>query len=161
MTRAKCYLIILAVSMLPIIELRGSIPIAAALDIEPRIAFLEALPFAIIGNLLPVPFIILFFKYFLTKFREVPLIGTILTKVHNKAVEKADKIKSYAFWGLFIFVAVPCPGTGAWTGSVIASILEMDNKKAFLAIVLGVITSGLIMGFISYGLWDILVALVK
>ena len=161
MKRIYCYLIILAVSMVPIIELRGSIPIAAALDIEPRIAFLEALPFAVIGNLLPVPFIIFFFKFFLTKFRSFPVLGKILTKVHNKAVEKADKIKEYAFWGIFIFVAIPCPGTGAWTGSVIASILEIDTKKAFLAIALGVITSGLIMGFISYGLWDLIVSIVK
>ena len=159
MSRFKCYLIIFAVSMVPIIELRGSIPIAAALDVVPRISFYEALPFAILGNMIPVPFIILFFKYFLAKFRNVAIIGPILTKVHNKAVEKADKIKSYAFWGLFLFVAIPCPGTGAWTGSVIASILEMDNKKALLAICLGVLGSGLIMSFISYGLVDIILRL--
>ncbi len=161
MTRFKCYLIVLAVSMLPIIELRGAIPLAAALDIEPQISFLEALPLAILGNLLPVPFILLFFKFFLVKFRNVALIGPIFTKVHNKAVEKADKIKSYALWGLYIFVAIPCPGTGAWTGAVIASVLEMQNKKAFLAIIAGVLTSGLIMGFISYGLWDIIKALIN
>ena len=155
MNTIKHYLIVFAVSLLPIIELRGSIPIAASMDIT----FLQALPFAVIGNLLPVPFIILFFKYFLKLFRNVPVIGKIFVKVHNKAVEKADKIKSYAFWGLYIFVAIPLPGTGAWTGAVIASILEMDNKKSFLAIALGVITSGLIMGFISYGLWDIIVSL--
>lgn len=159
MSRFKCYLIILAVSMIPIIELRGSIPIAAALDVVPRISFYEALPFAILGNMIPVPFIILFFKYFLAKFRNVSLIGPILTRVHNKAVKEADKIKSYAFWGLWIFVAIPCPGTGAWTGAVIASILEMDNKKALFTICLGVLTSGLIMSFISYGLVDIILRL--
>jgi uncharacterized membrane protein len=157
MTRLRSYLIILAVSMLPIIELRGSIPIAASLDVS----FLKAFPFAVLGNLLPVPFIILFFKYFFVKFRSAPVIGKIFLKVHNKAIEKADQIKSYAFWGLFIFVAIPCPGTGAWTGAVIASILEMNNKKAFLSISLGVVTSGLIMGFISYGLFDIIMSLFK
>ncbi len=161
MTRLKCYLIVLAVSMLPIIELRGAIPLAATLDIVPQISFLEALPFAIVGNLLPVPFIILFFKFFLVKFRNVPVIGKIFTKVHNKAVEKADKIKSYTSWGLYFFVAIPCPGTGAWTGAVIASILEMDNKKSFFIIAAGVLTSGLIMGFLSYGLWDIIKALMN
>ena len=155
MNTIKHYLIVFLVSMVPIIELRGSIPIAATMDIS----FLQAYPFAVIGNLVPVPFIILFFKYFLKLFRNVPVIGKIFEKVHDKAVEKADKIKSYAFWGLFLFVAIPLPGTGAWTGSVIASILEVDNKKAFLAIALGVITSGLIMGFISYGLWDLIVSL--
>jgi len=155
MSIIKRYLIVFLVSMVPIIELRGSIPIAATMDIS----FLRALPFAVVGNLLPVPFIILFFKFFLKLFRNVPVIGKVFEKVHNKAVAKADKIKSYAFWGLYLFVAIPLPGTGAWTGSVIASLLEMDNKKAFLAIALGVITSGLIMGFISYGLWDIIVSL--
>ncbi len=157
MTRIKYYLIILAVSMLPIIELRGAIPYAAIF----KIGFLEALPFAIVGNMLPVPFIILFFKFFFKKFRNVPLIGKIFTKVHDKALKEADKIKTYAMWGLYIFVAIPLPGTGAWTGAVIASLLEMDNKKSFIAILAGVITSGLIMGFISYGLWDIITALIK
>ncbi len=155
MSIIKRYLIVFLVSMIPIIELRGSIPIAATMDIS----FLRALPFAVVGNLLPVPFIILFFKFFLKLFRNVPVIGKVFEKVHNKAISKADKIRSYAFWGLYIFVAIPLPGTGAWTGAVIASILEMDNKKSFLAIALGVITSGLIMGFISYGLWDIIVSL--
>ena len=155
--RIKYYLIILGISMLPIIELRGAIPYAAIFNI----GFLEALPFAIIGNLIPVPFILLFFKFFFKKFRNAPLVGTVFTRVHNKALKEADKIKNYAMWGLYIFVAIPLPGTGAWTGSVIASLLEMDNKKSFLAIFAGVITSGLIMGFVSYGLWDIVTALIK
>lgn len=151
MSLFKSYLIVFAVSMLPIIELRGSIPIASALDIPLYIS----LPIAVVGNILPVPFIIIFFKYFLTKFRNAPLVGKILTKVHNKAQKEAHKIKTYALWGLYIFVAVPLPGTGAWTGSVIASVLEIDNKKSFLVISLGVLTSGIVMALISYLLPDI------
>lgn len=86
-------------------------------------------------------------------------IGPIFTKVHDKAVKHADKIQKYASWGLYIFVAIPCPGTGAWTGAVIASVLEMKLKKAFPVIFFGVMTSGLIMGFLSYGLLDIIKAL--
>lgn len=161
MSRALCYLIIVGISMLPVVELRGAIPTAALLDVEPRIEFLEALPFAVIGNIIPVPFIMLFFGYFLEKFRKVKKIGPLLEKIHNKAVEKSKTIGKYQLWGLFTFVAIPLPGTGAWTGTLIATVLEMKRKSAFFAIFAGVITSGLIMGFISYGLLDIIVALFK
>jgi uncharacterized membrane protein len=145
--------------MLPIVELRGAIPFAAAINTVPRISFLEALPIAVIGNILPVPFIILFFKFFFKIFRNVKYIGPIFTKVHDKAIKHADKIQRYAYWGLFIFVAIPCPGTGAWTGAVIASVLEMKISRSFPIIAIGVIASGLIMGFISYGLLDLITAL--
>ncbi|MBR6633695.1 MAG: small multi-drug export protein [Clostridia bacterium] len=159
MSRLKAFLITFLISMLPVVELRGSIPFAAAINTTPQITFLEAYPVALIGNMIPVPFIILFFGYFLKLFRNVRFIGPLLTKVHDKAVKHADKIQKYATWGLYIFVAIPCPGTGAWTGAVIATILEMKLKKAFPIIFLGVVTSGLIMGFISYGLFDIIKAL--
>jgi len=151
LTLFKSYMIVFAVSMLPIVELRGSIPIASALDIP----LYYSLPIAVIGNILPVPFIIIFFKYFLAKFRNAPLVGKILTRVHDKAHKEADRIKTYALWGLYVFVAIPLPGTGAWTGSVIASVLEIDNKKSFLVISLGVLTSGVIMALISYLLPDL------
>ena len=156
MSRTKAFIITFFISMLPIVELRGAIPFAAAINTEPHITFLEAYPIAVIGNMVPVPFIILFFRYFLKVFRKVKFIGPILLKVHEKASLHADKIQKYAFWGLYIFVAIPCPGTGAWTGAVIASVLEMKLKKAFPTIFIGVVTSGLIMGFISYGLLDII-----
>ncbi len=159
MSRLNAFLLTFFISMLPIVELRGSIPFAAAIDTFPQITFLEAYPVALIGNMIPVPFIILFFNFFLKYFRNVKYIGPIFTKVHNKAIKHADKIQKYATWGLYIFVAIPCPGTGAWTGAVIASVLEMKLKKAFPIIFLGVMTSGLIMGFLSYGLFDIIKAL--
>ena len=156
MSRLKAFILTFLISMLPIVELRGAIPFAALIDTTPRITFLEAYPIALIGNMIPIPFIILFFGYFLKLFRNIPYIGKIFIKVHDKAVKHADKIQKYAFWGLYVFVAIPCPGTGAWTGAVIASVLEMKLKKAFLTIFLGVMTSGIIMGFISYGLLDII-----
>lgn len=156
MSRTKAFILTFLISMLPIVELRGSIPFAAAINTDPRITFLEAYPVALIGNVIPVPFIILFFGYFFKLFRGVPYIGKLFVKVHDKALKHADKIQKYATWGLFLFVAIPCPGTGAWTGAVIASILEMKLKKAFPIIALGVMTSGLIMGFVSYGLLDII-----
>lgn len=156
MSRAKAFLLTFLISMFPIVELRGAIPFAAAIDTIPKITFLEALPVAIIGNMLPVPFIMLFFNFFFRLFRNVKYIGPIFVKVHDKATKHADKIQKYAYWGLFIFVAIPCPGTGAWTGSVIASVLEMKLRRAIPVIFLGVITSGLIMGFISYGLLDLI-----
>lgn len=156
MSRTKAFFLTFLISMLPIVELRGAIPFAAAIQATPPITFIEALPIAVIGNVLPVPFIILFFKFFFKIFRNVKIIGPIFNKVHDKATTHADKIQKYAYWGLFVFVAIPCPGTGAWTGAVIASVLEMKLRKAFPVISLGVITSGLIMGFISYGLLDII-----
>ncbi len=159
MSRLNAFLLTFFISMLPIVELRGSIPFAATIDTFPRITFLEAYPVALIGNMVPVPFIILFFNFFLKYFRNMKFIGPIFTKVHDKAVKHADKIQKYASWGLYIFVAIPCPGTGAWTGAVIASVLEMKLKKAFPVIFFGVMTSGLIMGFLSYGLLDIIKAL--
>ena len=159
MSRTKAFFLTFFISMFPIVELRGAIPFAAAIDTIPRITFLEALPIAVIGNILPVPFIIIFFNFFFKVFRNVKYIGPIFNKVHDKALKHADKIQRYAYWGLFIFVAIPCPGTGAWTGAVIASVLEMKLRKALPVISLGVVTSGLIMGIISYGLLDLIKSL--
>lgn len=159
MSRTKAFWLTFLISMLPIVELRGAIPFAAAINTIPRITFIEAFPIAVLGNVIPVPFIILFFRYFLKTFRNVKYIGTIFTKVHDKAIKHADKIQKYAYWGLFIFVAIPCPGTGAWTGAVIASVLEMKPRRAFPVIVGGVLTSGLIMGFVSYGLLELITTL--
>ncbi len=159
MSRTKAFLLTFLISMLPIIELRGAIPFAATINTSPEIAFIEALPVAVLGNIIPVPFIIIFFNFFFKLFRNVKFIGPVFEKVHNKATKHADKIQKYAYWGLFIFVAIPCPGTGAWTGAVLASVLEMKLRRAFPVIALGVITSGLIMGVISYGLLDLIIKL--
>lgn len=136
------------VSMVPVIELRGAIPLATAHGLDFRIA----IPIAILGNLLPVPFIIIYVrKVFLWIRRHMPKLDGLVTKLEERAKSKSDTVLKYAFWGLFIFVAIPLPGTGAWTGALIAAMLDMRLKKAFPSIVLGVLTAGAIVAIVSYG----------
>ena len=136
------------ISMVPVIELRGAIPYGVARGLE----FWQAIPVAIVGNLVPVPFIILFIKkIFAWMRRYFPKLDGFVSKLENRALSKTDTVKKYAFWGLFLFVAIPLPGTGAWTGALIAAMLEMRVKDAFPAIVLGVLTAGAIVAFVTYG----------
>lgn len=136
------------ISMVPIIELRGAIPIALNYDLNLWIA----IPVAIIGNLVPVPFIIIFirkiFAWLRTKSKK---LDKLIVKLEARAEKKSDVVNKYAFWGLFILVAIPLPGTGAWTGALVAAIMEMPLKKAFPAIALGVVAAGIIVSFVSYG----------
>lgn len=135
------------VSMVPVIELRGAIPIGVARGLP----FWAAVLVSIIGNLVPVPFIIIFIKKIFTFMREkMPKLNGLVTRLENKANSKSETVQKYAFWGLFIFVAIPLPGTGAWTGALIAAMLEMPLKKAFPSIMLGVLSAGAIVTFITY-----------
>lgn len=141
-------LVTLFVSMVPIIELRGAIPIATGLGLSPWIA----IPIAIVGNLIPVPFIILFIKKIFAWMRKVsPKLNGIVDKLEAKAEKNKAKVLKYAFWGLALFVAIPLPGTGAWTGALVAAMLDMPLKKAFPSIVIGVLGAGVIISFVSYG----------
>lgn len=141
-------LVTLFVSMVPIIELRGAIPIATGLGLSPWIA----IPIAIVGNLIPVPFIILFIKKIFAWMRKVsPKLNGIVDKMEAKAEKNKAKVLKYAFWGLVLFVAIPLPGTGAWTGALVAAMLDMPLKKAFPSIVIGVLGAGVIISFVSYG----------
>lgn len=141
-------LLTLLVSMVPVIELRGAIPLATQHGLDWRIA----IPAAIIGNLLPVPFIIVFVrKVFAWIRKHLPKLDGFITKLENRAKSKTDTVLKYAFWGLFFFVAIPLPGTGAWTGALIAAMLDMRLKKAFPSIVLGVVTAGIVVAIVSYG----------
>lgn len=136
------------ISMVPIIELRGALPIATAHGLDWRIA----IPVAILGNLIPIPFIIIFIKRIFAWIRKVfPKLNSFVDRLENRAKEKSDIIEKGVFWGLFLFVAIPLPGTGAWTGALIAAMLDMKLKRAFPAIVLGVMTAGIIVAFVSYG----------
>ncbi len=136
------------ISMVPIIELRGAIPVATGAGLDWRIA----IPIAVLGNMLPVPFIIIFIKKIFAWMRRVSQkLDGVVTKLENKAFSKREVIDKYGPWGLFIFVAIPLPGTGAWTGSLIAAMLDIPLKKAFPAVALGVITAGIIVAFVSYG----------
>lgn len=141
-------MVIFIISMIPILELRGGLIAASLLQVP----ITAAVPICIIGNVIPVPFILLFIRQIFKWFRNVPLIGGIIRRLEKRAMSKSDSIKQYEFWGLVFFVGVPLPGTGAWTGSLIAALLEVDFKKAILAVLLGIIIATVIMSIVSYGL---------
>ena len=135
------------ISMLPIVELRGGIPAGAAMGLPFWPVYLTC----VLGNLLPVPFLILFAKKILEFLSTLPRIGGFFQKIIRRADQKAAEIGHYEKWGLFLFVAIPLPGTGAWTGSLIAVLFGMKPKKSLLFIFLGVLTAGLIMSLLSFG----------
>ncbi len=136
------------VSLVPIIELRGALPIATGMGVEWYIA----LPIAIIGNIVPVPFIIIFIKkIFDWMSKQQGFLAKIVVKMEEKAFSKKDTIEKYGPWGLWLFVAIPLPGTGAWTGALIAAMMGISLKKSFPAIATGVITAGVVVAFVSYG----------
>lgn len=136
------------VSMVPIIELRGAIPIGIGYGLDYWIVVLVA----IIGNIIPVPFIILFIRKIFELMRKwSKKLDGIVTKLEKRAESKSDIVQKYAFWGLFVLVAIPLPGTGAWTGALVAAMLDMRLKRAFPAIALGVVTAAAIVTFVTYG----------
>jgi len=140
-TLGKCVFTML-VSMIPIIELRGGLPFGVALGLPYYLAF----PAAVIGNLIPAPFIIVYIrKIFMLMRRYMPRLNGLVDKLERKAHLKGQKVQKYQYLGLWLFVAIPLPGTGAWTGSLAAAFLDMRLKKAFPAVVLGVLTAGCIM----------------
>lgn len=146
-------LMTLVISMVPVIELRGAIPIATAHGLDAAIA----IPVAIVGNLIPVPFIIIFIrKIFDWMERVSPKLGRLVTKLKDRADKKSETVLKYAFWGLVILVAIPLPGTGAWTGALVAAMLNMRLKKAFPAIALGVVIAGAIVACVTYGVVGLL-----
>lgn len=136
------------ISMVPVIELRGAIPIATA----GGLSLSAAIPAAMIGNLIPVPFLILFLRRILAWLRGRSAgWNRFVSRLEARADRKADLVRRYAFWGLALFVAVPLPGTGAWTGALIAAMMQMRLKEAFPAIALGVAAAGLIVASVTYG----------
>lgn len=136
------------VSMVPIIELRGAIPIGVGYGLPYWVAVMVS----VIGNIVPVPFIILFIrKIFMLMRKWSEKLDTLVTKLEKRAESKSDVVQKYAFWGLFILVAIPLPGTGAWTGALVAAMLDMRLKRAFPAIALGVIGAATIVTFVTYG----------
>ena len=136
------------------VELRGGIPAGAAMDLPFPAVYLVC----VLGNLLPVPFLVLFAKKVLEKLATLPKVGGFFSRIIEKADRRASEIGAYEKWGLFALVAVPLPGTGAWTGSLIAAVLRMRLRSAFAVIAAGVLVSGLIMCGISYGLFAVLFA---
>ena len=138
------------VSMLPIIELRGGMIAAALLNIS----LIKGFIICFIGNILPVPFILWFIRKILDWMRNVKYFKKIVKWLDQKVENKKGQIEKFGFWGLVAFVGIPLPGTGAWTGCLIAALLDMNKKKALIAAILGVIMAGIIMMFVSYGVLD-------
>lgn len=141
--------IVFLVSLLPVIELRGGIITGYFLGID----FLPTFFIAFLGNILPIPFILFFIKIIFKFLKRTPL-RKIVSWCERKAEEKNETIKKYAYLGLIIFVGIPLPGTGAWTGALIASTLNMDIKKTFSSISLGVLLAGTIISILSFGIFD-------
>ena len=144
------------ISMVPVVELRGAIPIGLAHGLN----FWVAIVVSIVGNLVPVPFIIIFIRKIFAWLRtKSAWLNNLVTRLENRALKKTDTVRKFKFWGLFIFVAIPLPGTGAWTGALVAAMLEMRVKDAFPAIALGVLTAGIIVAFVTYGAGTLLFGL--
>ena len=150
------YIIVFFVSLVPLIELRGAIPIAVGLGLNKLISFI----IAIIGNMLPVPFIYLFARKILEWGKDKKVIGSFFTWCLNKGERGGRKLEEKAgkglYWALFLFVGIPLPGTGACTGTLAASMLKLDFKKTVLAVMAGVVLAGIIMMAVSFGLFEVI-----
>lgn len=150
------FLIVFFVSMVPLIELRGAIPISVALGLPKVLSFV----IAIIGNMLPVPIIYLFSRKVLEWGKDKPYISKFFTWCLLKGERGGKKLQAKAgkglYWALFLFVGIPLPGTGAWTGTLAASILDLDFKKTVLAVMGGVLLAGIIMLIGSIGVFEVI-----
>lgn len=148
MTIVKHLLYILGISMVPVIELRGAIPIGLGLGLPFWPTFLTAL----VGNLLPVPVLILFTRRVFEWLRhKSAFLEKLVSKMERKAASKEKLLKKYELLGLCILVAIPLPGTGAWTGSLVAAVFDIRLKHAFPVIALGVLIAGVIISGLTYG----------
>lgn len=146
-------MIVFIVSMVPILELRGGPVVASLLDID----IVRAIWFCVIGNIIPVPFILLLITPIFNWLKQTRLFRPLVEKLEKSAMGKSGQIEKYEFWGLVLFVGIPLPGTGAWTGSLIASLLGVKFKKAFPAVLLGIVIATVIMSIVSYGLLGALI----
>ncbi len=136
------------ISMVPVIELRGAIPVAAVSGLSWPLAYLSA----VIGNMLPVPFIIVFIRRIFLWLKDRNRFAAMVYRLEERAMRRAAKMHHIELLGLFLFVAVPLPGTGAWTGALIAALLNIEFKRALTTILLGVLTAGAIVCAMSYSL---------
>lgn len=148
-TQAGEFLLTMLVSMVPIIELRGGIPFGVAAGLPVWMAYIAA----VIGNLIPVPFILVFIRRIFKWIRQhMPRLNSVVDKLEKKAHLKGATMMKYQYLGLAIFVAIPLPGTGAWTGSLAAAFLDMRLKKALPAAILGVLVAGFLISVLTYGI---------
>ena len=139
-------IVCLIISMVPILELRGGM-IAAALFGLP---WLRALLFCVIGNMLPMPFVLLLIDKIFDLLKKTKTFRPIVEKLEQRALGHREKIEKYEFWGLVLFVGIPLPGTGGWTGSLAAALMGLRFKKAFPAVILGILLAATIMSLVSY-----------
>lgn len=144
--------VVFIISMIPILELRGGLIVSKLLEVP----ITTAIPLCIVGNIIPIPFILLFIKQIFKWMKKIRIFRGLVEKLESKAMSKSDNIRRYEFWGLVLFVGIPLPGTGAWTGSLIAALLDVDFKKAVLAELLGIAIATVIMSIFSYGLLGVL-----
>lgn len=143
-------LTVFVISLLPILELRGGMIAARLLEMN----FFKAFAICYIGNMLPIPFIILFIKKIFEFLRRFKFFEKIILKLEAKTERNREKVLRYKSWGLLIFVAIPLPGTGGWTGALMAALLNIDMKRSLPIIALGVFIAGLIMSMLTYGIFS-------
>ena len=141
-------LVIFIISLLPILELRGGLLAATLLDVE----FIRAAIICILGNVLPIPIVLLFLKYVLDVLSKWDVTKKLVNWLEKKVDDKREQIDKYGYLGLIIFVGIPLPGTGAWTGALLAVMLGLDRKKSFVCIMIGVLMAAVIMSVLSYGI---------
>ncbi len=141
-------LIIFIISMFPILELRGGMIAAKLLDVE----LMKAFVICYMGNIIPIPFILLFIRRIFQFLKRFKKIGGLIEKLEVRSMRKSEKVKRWRNWGLLAFVAIPLPGTGGWTGALIAALLDIRIKTSFPIIALGILIANLIMSIFSYGL---------
>ena len=139
-------LIIFFISMLPVLELRGGLIAAKLLGVE----FVRAFIICYIGNIIPVPFILLFIRKIFQFLRDKKGFSKIIEKLEIRSMRKSEKVKRWRDWGLLAFVAIPLPGTGGWTGALIAALMDIRIKKSFPIIAIGILIAGIIMSVITY-----------
>ena len=141
-------MVIFIISMIPILELRGGILAAGPAFLN--IPTWRAIPICLVGNLIPIPFILLLIRPIFAWLRKTRLFRPLVEKLEKKAMSKSDRISRYEFWWFGLFVGIPLPGTGAWTGALIAALLGIDIKKSSLAILCGIAMATVIMYVVSY-----------
>ena len=146
-SQAGRLLLTLLISAVPVIELRGGIPYGIAKGLDPWMVFAAS----VIGNMLPVPFILLFIRKILRWMKKHPRLGKLACRLEQRAARKSETVRKSEVVGLCILVAIPLPGTGAWTGALVAALMEMRLKRAFPAIAIGVVIAGVIVSVVTYG----------
>ncbi len=147
-TKTGEFTLTILVSMIPVVELRGGIPAGVALGLPVWAAFIAA----VIGNLIPVPFIIVYIRrIFQWMRRKMPRLNRMVDRLEKKAHLKGQKVTKYKYLGLMLFVAIPLPGTGAWTGSLAAAFLDMPLRKALPSVIAGVLIAGMAISIAAYG----------